>query len=201
MNKKKRELCSLIYYPEQKLELVKATEQDINDWYHITLHQLCGCVPHGVQQIHTLKGKKITPLRLFIHYQELLHEHTENNSNKTAYVNVIVDTIISTGRADDFIIAMCNVIQRLAIDQLHILGDIYDRGPGAHIIMDTMADYHSWDIQWGNHDILWMGACAGNDACICNVIRLSLRYAISPPLKRGMGINLVPLATFCHGSL
>ncbi|MDO5131042.1 MAG: fructose-1,6-bisphosphatase, partial [Prevotellaceae bacterium] len=103
---------------------------------------------------------------------------------------------ISTGRADDFIIALCNVIQRLAIDQLHLLGDIYDRGPGAHIIMDTMMKYHSWDIQWGNHDILWMGATAGNDACICNVLRLSLRYANLATLEEGYGINLVPLATF-----
>ena len=142
------------------------------------------------------KVRKSLPSDFSYIIQELLHEHTENNSNKTAYVNVIVDTIISTGRADDFIIAMCNVIQRLAIDQLHILGDIYDRGPGAHIIMDTMADYHSWDIQWGNHDILWMGACAGNDACICNVIRLSLRYANLTTLEEGYGINLVPLATF-----
>ena len=109
---------------------------------------------------------------------------------------VIVDTIISTGRADDFITALCNVIQRLAIDQLHILGDIYDRGPGAHIIMDVMRRYTSWDIQWGNHDMLWMGACAGNDACICNVLRLSLRYANMATLEDGYGINLLPLATF-----
>ena len=124
-----------------------------------------------------------------------MHEHTEDH-DKTAYVNVIVDTIISTGRADDFIIAIANVIQRLAIDQLHILGDIYDRGPGAHIILDKMRRYHSWDIQWGNHDVLWMGAAAGNDACICNVIRLSLRYANLSTLEEGYGINLVPLATF-----
>ena len=192
----KRELCSLIYYPEQKLELVKATEQDINDWYHITLHQLVAVCRMVSSKYTRSKVRKSLPSDFSYIIQELLHEHTENNSNKTAYVNVIVDTIISTGRADDFIIAMCNVIQRLAIDQLHILGDIYDRGPGAHIIMDTMADYHSWDIQWGNHDILWMGACAGNDACICNVIRLSLRYANLTTLEEGYGINLVPLATF-----
>jgi len=192
----KRELCSLIYYPEQKLELVKATEQDINDWYHITLHQLVAVCRTVSSKYTRSKVRKSLPSDFSYIIQELLHEHTENNSNKTAYVNVIVDTIISTGRADDFIIAMCNVIQRLAIDQLHILGDIYDRGPGAHIIMDTMADYHSWDIQWGNHDILWMGACAGNDACICNVIRLSLRYANLTTLEEGYGINLVPLATF-----
>ena len=192
----KRELCSLIYYPEQKLELVKVTEEDINDWYHITLHQLVAVCRTVSSKYTRSKVRKSLPTDFSYIIQELLHEHTENNSNKTAYVNVIVDTIISTGRADDFIIAICNVIQRLAIDQLHILGDIYDRGPGAHIIMDTMAGYHSWDIQWGNHDILWMGACAGNDACICNVIRLSLRYANLTTLEEGYGINLVPLATF-----
>ena len=141
------------------------------------------------------KVRKSLPVDFSYIIQELLHEHTEDH-DKTAYVNVIVDTIISTGRADDFIIAIANVIQRLAIDSLHILGDIYDRGPGAHIIMDTMRKYHSWDMQWGNHDILWMGAAAGNDACICNVIRLSLRYGNLPTLEEGYGINLVPLATF-----
>lgn len=141
------------------------------------------------------KVRKSLPADFSYIIQELLHEHTEDH-DKTAYVNVIVDTIISTGRADDFIIAIANVIQRLAIDSLHILGDIFDRGPGAHIIMDTMRKYHSWDMQWGNHDILWMGAAAGNDACICNVIRLSLRYGNLPTLEEGYGINLVPLATF-----
>ena len=182
-----RELCSLIYYPEQKLELVKAKEEDINDWYHITIHQLV--------KYTRSKVRKSLPEDFSYIIQELLHERTED-ANKTAYVNVIIDTIISTGRADDFIIAISTVIQRLAIDQLHILGDIYDRGPGAHIIMDTLAHYHNWDITWGNHDILWMGACAGNDACICNVIRLSLRYANLTTLEDGYGINLVPLATF-----
>ncbi len=191
----KRELCTLIYYPEQKLELVKANESDINDWYHISLHQLVAVCRDVSSKYTRSKVRKSLPKDFSYIIQELLHERTED-SNKTAYVNVIVDTIISTGRADDFIIAISNVIQRLAIDQLHILGDIYDRGPGAHIIIDTMSDYHSWDIQWGNHDILWMGACAGNDACICNVIRLSLRYANLTTLEEGYGINLVPLATF-----
>ena len=125
----------------------------------------------------------------------MLHERTED-TDKTAYVNVIIDTIISTGRADDFIIAISNVIQRLTIDQLHILGDIYDRGPGAHKIIDLLENYHHWDITWGNHDILWMGAAAGNDACMCSVIRLSLRYGNLSTLEDGYGINLVPLATF-----
>ena len=195
----KRELCTLIYYPEQKLELVKQNEPDINDWYHITLHQLVAVCRDVSSKYTRSKVRKSLPEDFSYIIQELLHERTED-SNKTAYVNQIVDTIISTGRADDFIIAIANVIQRLAIDQLHILGDIYDRGPGAHIILDKMRHYKHWDIQWGNHDILWMGAAAGNDACICNVIRLSLRYANLATLEEGYGINLLPLGHFCHGT-
>lgn len=191
----KRELCTLIYYPEQKLELVKQNEQDINDWYHITLHQLVAVCRDVSSKYTRSKVRKSLPADFSYIIQELLHERTDDH-DKAAYVNVIVDTIISTGRADDFIIAIANVIQRLAIDSLHILGDIYDRGPGAHIILDKMRRYHSWDMQWGNHDVLWMGAKAGNDACICNVIRLSLRYANLSTLEEGYGINLVPLATF-----
>lgn len=191
----KRELCSLIYYPEQKLELVKQTEEDINDWYHITIHQLVAVCRDVSSKYTRSKVRKSLPEDFSYIIQELLHERTDD-IDKAAYVNGIVETIISTGRADDFIIAIANVIHRLSIDSLHILGDVYDRGPGAHIIMDTMRHYHSWDIQWGNHDILWMGAAAGNDACICNVIRLSLRYANLTTLEEGYGINLVPLATF-----
>lgn len=191
----KKELCTLIYYPEQKIELIKASEPELEDWYHITIHQLVKVCRDVSSKYTRSKVRKSLPPDFSYIIEELLHEHTDD-TNKTAYVNVIVDTIITTGRVDDFIIALCNVIQRLAIDQLHILGDIYDRGPGAHIIMDTMQRYHSWDIQWGNHDILWMGACAGNDACICNVLRLSLRYANLATLEEGYGINLVPLATF-----
>ena len=191
----KRELCTLIYYPEQKLELVKETETDLNDWYHITIHQLVSICRDVSSKYTRSKVRKSLPTDFQYIIQELLHERVDD-SNKAAYVNVIIETIISTGRADDFVVAICNVIQRLASDQLHILGDIYDRGPGAHVIMDTMERYHSWDIQWGNHDMLWMGAAAGNVACICNVIRLSLRYANLTTLEDGYGINLVPLATF-----
>ena len=167
----------------------------IRDRYHITLHQLV-LVCRDVSSKYTRsKVRKALPKDFNYIIQELLNENG-GPSSKTAYYNVIIETIISTGRADDFIIALAHVIQRLAIDQLHILGDIYDRGPGAHIIMDTMKRYHSWDIQWGNHDILWMGASVGNNACICNVIRLSLRYANLVTLEEGYGINLVPLATF-----
>ncbi len=191
----KRELCTLIYYPEQKLEIVKSKEEDINDWYHITIHQLVSVCRDVSSKYTRSKVRKSLPEDFSYIIQELLHERTDD-ANKAAYVNVIIETIISTGRADDFIIAICNVIQRLSIDQLHILGDIYDRGPGAHLILDMMKRYDRWDITWGNHDILWMGACAGNKACICNVIRLSLRYTNLGTLEDGYGINLVPLATF-----
>ena len=191
----KKELCTLIYYPEQKLELVKEAERDIKDWYHITLHRLVAVCREVSSKYTRSKVRKSLPKDFSYIIQELLHERTED-VDKTAYVNVIIDTIITTGCADDFIVALANVIQRLIIDQLHLLGDIYDRGPGAHIIMDTLEHYHHWDIQWGNHDMLWMGACAGNRACICNVIRLSLRYANLVTLEEGYGINLVPLATF-----
>ena len=190
----KKELCTLIYYPEQKLELIKTREQDIDDWYRITIHQLVKVCRDVSSKYTRSKVRKSLPEDFSYIIEELLHESLSDN-DKAAYVSVIVNTIISTGRADDFIVAICNVIQRLAIDQLHILGDIYDRGPGAHIIMDTLRQYHSWDIQWGNHDILWMGAAAGNNACICNVLRLCLRYANLTTIEE-YGINLVPLATF-----
>ena len=158
-------LGEVVVYPRtsdaEKVERAKQNEPDINDWYHITLHQLVAVCRDVSSKYTRSKVRKSLPCDFSYIIQELLHEHTEDH-DKTAYVNVIVDTIISTGRADDFIIAIANVIQRLAIDQLHILGDIYDRGPGAHIILDKMRRYHSWDIQWGNHDVLWMGAAAGN---------------------------------------
>ena len=190
----KKELCTLIYYPEQKLELIKAQEKDLDDWYRITIHQLVKVCRDVSSKYTRSKVRKSLPEDFSYIIEELLHERTDD-IDKAAYVAVIVNTIISTGRADDFICAICNVIQRLAIDQLHILGDIYDRGPGAHKIMDTLRQYHSWDIQWGNHDILWMGASAGNTACICNVLRLCLRYANLATIEE-YGINLVPLATF-----
>src|SRR5574344_1959342 len=190
-----RDLCTLIYYPEQKLELVKSSEPDLDNWYTVTIHQLV-MVCRSVSSKYTRsKVRKALPKDFAYIIEELLHESADDH-NKQAYVNVITETIISTERADDFITDMCKLIQQLAIDQLHILGDIYDRGPGAHIIMDVLEHYSSWDIQWGNHDMLWMGAAAGNDACICNVLRLSLRYANLTTLEDGYGINLLPLATF-----
>ena len=191
----KRELCTLIYYPERKLELVKQTESDMDDWYHITIHQLVKVCREVSSKYTRSKVRKALPQDFSYIIQELLHERTED-IDKAAYVKGIIDTIIDTGRADDFIMAICDVIQRLVIDQLHILGDIFDRGPGAHLILDMLKRYKNWDIQWGNQDVLWMGACAGNDACICNVIRLCLRYANLTTLEEAYGINMIPLATF-----
>ena len=191
----KKELCTLIYYPEEKIQLVKAREKDLDDWYLITLNQLVKVCQNVSSKYTRSKVRKSLPAEFSYIIQELLHE-TSVEPNKHAYINVIISTIISTKRADDFIIAMCNLIQRLTIDSLHIVGDIYDRGPGAHIIMDTLCNYHNFDIQWGNHDILWMGAASGNDSCIANVIRMSMRYGNLGTLEDGYGINLLPLATF-----
>lgn len=191
----KKELCTLIYYPEQKLELIRQREKDLDDWYLITLNQLVRVCRNVSSKYTRSKVRKALPTEFSYIIQELLHESSDE-PNKSAYVDQIINTIISTGRANDFIIAMCHLIQRLTIDLLHIIGDIYDRGPGAHIIMDTLCNYHNFDIQWGNHDALWMGAAAGNDCCIANVLRLSLRYGNMATLEDGYGINLVPLATF-----
>ena len=191
----KKDLCTLIYYPEEKLELVKAQEKDLDDWYNITLNQLIKVCQNVSSKYTRSKVHKAIPAEFSYTIQELMHESAVE-PNKQAYLNVIISTIISTQRADDFIVAMCNLIQRLTIDSLHIVGDIFDRGMGAHHIMDILCDYHNVDIQWGNHDILWIGAAAGNRACVANVIRIAMRYGTQSTLEDGYGINLLPLATY-----
>jgi len=191
----KRDFCTLIYYPEEKLDIIKSQNKDLTAWYHDTIEKLVVICREVSGKYTRSKVHKALPKEFSYIIQELLHESNAGDK-KADYVQVIIDTIISTDRADAFIIAISGVIQRLIIDQLHILGDIYDRGPGAHIILDKLSEYHSWDIVWGNHDMLWMGACAGNIACICNVIRLSLRYANLTTLEDGYGISIMPLATF-----
>lgn len=190
-----RALCTLIYYPERRMQFVKEQEEDMDNFYHTTLHRLVRVLRRVSSKYTRSKVRKTLPKEFAYIIEELLHEAPEGE-NKQAYYSRIVQTIISTGQAQEFIIALSNVIQRLSIDQLHILGDIYDRGPGAHIIMDTLSRYRDYDIQWGNHDALWMGAAAGNRSCIANVLRISLRYANMATLEDGYGINLVPLATF-----
>lgn len=189
------QFCSLIYYPEQKLELVREEEPDLDNFYNITLHRLVKVLQSVSSKYTRSKVRKSLPKEYAYIIEELLHE-APNGESKQQYYSRIVETIISTGQADDFIIAICNVIQRLSIDRLHILGDIYDRGQGAHIILDTLSCYKGFDIQWGNHDALWMGAAAGNDCCIANVLRIALRYSNMETLEEGYGINLLPLATF-----
>lgn len=191
----KKEICTLIYYPEQKLQLVKETDKDLEDWYVITLNQLVKVCQNVSSKYTRSKVRKALPEEFSYIIQELLHE-SSMDPNKQAYINVIISTIIDTRRADDFIIALCNLIQRLTIDSLHILGDIFDRGLGPHIIMDILCNYHNFDIQWGNHDILWMGAAAGNDCNIANVLRMAMRYGNLSAIEDGYGINLLPLATF-----
>ncbi len=191
----KKDLCTLIYYPEQKLELVKHADGNLADYYQTTLARLITVCRSVSSKYTRSKVRKSLPEEFAYIIEELLHESTDDH-NKQAYFNVIIQTIIRTHRADEFIIALCYLIQRLAIDRLHILGDIFDRGPGAHLIMDTLCHYHHLDIQWGNHDILWMGAAAGNRCCIASVLRLSLRYANTQTLEDGYAINMVPLATF-----
>ena len=189
-----RELCSLIYYPEKKLEYIHEEEASLDDFYSTTLHRLVKVLQTVSAKYTRSKVRKALPKEFAYIIEELLHEVP--SEKKAGYYNRVIETIISTNQADSFIIAICNVIQRLSIDQLHILGDIYDRGQGAHIILDTLLNYKDYDIQWGNHDALWMGAAAGNDCCIANVLRISLRYDNMATLEDGYGINLVPLATF-----
>lgn len=190
-----RELCTLIYYPEQKLRIIRECEPDPGNFYSVTLHRLIKVCQSVSSKYTRSKVRKALPKEFAYIIEELMHESPSDN-DKQGYFSRIIETIIYTGQADAFIIAICKVIQKLSIDQLHILGDIFDRGPGAHLIMDTLCDYDPFDIQWGNHDALWMGAAAGNDCCIANVLRISLRFGNMSTLEDGYGINLVPLATF-----
>lgn len=191
-----RELCTLIYYPEEKLELLEAQENNLpSEFYSDTLKRLIRVCQSICSKYTRSKVRKALPKQFAYIIEELLHENAEDN-NKDAYFKRIIDSIIQTGQAGNFITAICQVIQRLAIDQMHILGDIWDRGPGAHIIMDALMQYHNFDFTWGNHDALWMGAAAGNDCCICTVLRFCLRFGNMATLEDGYGINLLPLATF-----
>lgn len=194
-NKDKKSLATLIYYPESKLEIVEKEEDNLEDWYKISLHRLVQITKRVSSKYTRSKVRKALPKDFAYVIEELITEK-EEIQDKEAYYNEIIHTIIRIGRAPQFIIALSHLIQRLVIDHLHIVGDIYDRGPGPHVIMDTLCDYHSVDVQWGNHDIVWMGAASGSLACIANVVRLSAHYGNLATLEDGYGINLLPLATF-----
>lgn len=190
-----RDLATLIYYPEQKIQIAKKSEEFLEDWYRINLFRLVRICKRVSSKYTRSRVRRSLPEKFGYIMEELIHEDSDR-PHKHEYYNEIIDTIISLDRADKFIIEISSLIQCLAIDRLHIIGDIYDRGHAAEKIMDILNAYHSLDIQWGNHDICWMGAALGSDACICNVIRVSCRYNNLHTIEEGYGINLVPLAIF-----
>lgn len=191
----KRNLCTLIYYPEERLRLVREQETDLHDWYRITLHQVVEVARMISSKYTRSKVRHMLPKDFAYVIEELLHE-SRTEPDKQEYYNAIINSIVEINRAEAFIIAICELIHRLVIDTLHIVGDVYDRGPDACRIMEILSKYNDFDIQWGNHDISWMGAAAGNRALMANVLRISIRYANVETLEEGYSINLLPLATF-----
>ena len=193
--KDKKALATLIYYPKAKMDIIKRTETNMDDWYRVHLYLLIEVAKRAASKYTRSKVRKALPKDFAYVIEELITEKAEVH-DKESYYNEIISTIIRIGRAQEFIIAISELIQRLVVDHLHIVGDIYDRGPGPHIIMDKLMTYHSLDIQWGNHDVLWMGAAAGQWGCIANAIRICARYGNLDILEDGYGVNLLPLATF-----
>ena len=191
----KKNLAALIYYPERKLEEVARHEENMEDWYRVTLYRLIPICKNASSKYTRSKVRKAIPKDFSYVIEELLTGRPDQ-SDQEDYYHEIINSVIETGRAPELITALCKLIRRLVVDHLHVVGDIYDRGPYPHLIMDTLMEYHSVDIQWGNHDVLWMGAAAGNPACIANVLRISAKYGNLDILEDGYGINLIPLARF-----
>lgn len=193
----RRRLATIVYYPEQKLDLIEKeeTQEEIEDFYRITIHRLIELLRYASSKYTRSKVRKFLPEDFRYIIEELLHPDS-SSPHKDEYYKSIVDNIIEIDRARVFIIEVSKAIQKLVIDRLHIVGDIYDRGPRPDIIMDTLINYHNVDIQWGNHDILWMGAAAGQKVCVANAIRISARYANLDIVEDIYGINILPLATF-----
>ena len=194
----KRALCALIYYPDERLDMERPErEQDgtLLNFYKTRLNQIVEVARAVTVKYTRSKVRKLLPHDYAYVIEELLHEST-TEKDRTIYFNAIIDAIIESGRAEQLIIAICYLIHSFAIDALHVVGDVFDRGPGAEKIMEILSTYHNFDIQWGNHDIEWMGAAAGNWALIATVLRVSIRYVNIETLEEGYGINLLPLATF-----
>ena len=194
LDQEKRNLATLIYYPEKKITLILQKVENPSEWYRVTLFRLIKLCRVISSKYTRNKVRKALPPDFAYIIEELLHEQ-EGQTNRQEYYSSIIDSIIETGRSEAFITEMARLIQRLAIAHLHVIGDVYDRGPGAHIIMDKLLEYHSVDFQWGNHDVVWMGAAAGSDACITNVIRVSLRYSNMETLENGYAISMLPLVS------
>lgn len=193
-DREKRNLATLIYYPEEKIPVIVKDLDQPDQWYRKTLFQLIKLCRVYSSKYTRNKVRKALPQDFSYIIEELLHEQ-ESTQNRQEYYSSIINAIIETDRADAFITALARLIQRLTIARLHVIGDIYDRGPGAHIIMDKLMEYHAVDFQWGNHDIVWMGAAAGSQACIANVIRVSLRYANMETIENGYAISMLPLVS------
>ncbi len=191
----KKGMATLIYYPKLKLKQVLKQEENMEDWYKVTLYRLIRVCKNASSKYTRSKVRKALP-KDFAYVTEELLTGRPDVSDQEAYYNEIINSVIRTGRAGELVVAFCNLIRRLVVDHLHVVGDIYDRGPYPNLIMDTLMKHHSVDIQWGNHDVLWMGAAAGNPACIANVIRISAKYGNLNTLEDGYGINLIPLAKF-----
>lgn len=191
----KRSLATLIYYPREKMELVLSQVDSPEEWYAVTLQRLVAVCKRAARKYTRSKVRRALPKDFAYLIEELMTED-RHGVDKQAYYAAIVDAVIRTNRGGALIEALCLLIQRLVIDRLHIVGDIYDRGPYPHIIMDTLMDYHSLDIQWGNHDIVWMGASLGQRGCIAHVVRNCARYGNLSILEDAYGINILPLASF-----
>ena len=191
------QLATLIYYPEEKLEEIERECDDMREWYRITFHRLIDlCCLVSAKYTRSKVRKAMPPEYAYI-IDELIHTHYEKNeADKRDYYENIINTIIDLDRASNFLIQLCELIKRLAVDHLHLVGDIFDRGPGADVIMDSLMQYHSVDIQWGNHDILWMGAASGSRTLVATVLVNSLRYNNLEVIETGYGISLRPLSVF-----
>lgn len=197
LSEKERDtLSTIIYYPEQKLELIKAETDDIDDWYKITLYRLIEICRLVASKYTRSKIRELLPKTFGGIIDELLHADTDYGSDKEGYYSQCILSIVELGQADAFIVEISHLIQNLAIGKLHIIGDIFDRGPRADLILDRLINYHNVDIQWGNHDVEWMGAAAGSPACIANVIAISTKYCNFDCIEDGYGINLRPLTVF-----
>jgi len=193
LRKRKIFISNINILSQRKLELVIKTEEDIYEWYAITLQRLAKVARGAASKYTRSKVRKSMPTDFAYIIDELLNESGED---KEEYFEGIINSIINIDRAEAFIVALCEFIQRLLVDRLHIIGDIFDRGPHPEKVMDRLINYHAVDIQWGNHDIVWMGAAAGNLALIASVIRISLRYNNLDTLEDAYGINMLPLARF-----
>ena len=191
----KRSLATLIYYPREKMELVLSQVDDAEAWYAVTLQRLVAVCKRAAQKYTRSRVRKALPKDFAYIIEELMTEN-RHGVDKQAYYAAIVDAVIRTDRGGALVEALCLLIQRLAIERLHIVGDIYDRGPYPHIIMDALMEHHSLDIQWGNHDIVWMGASLGQRGCIAHVVRNCARYGNLSILEDAYGINVLPLASF-----